>query len=310
VMTTPMSARAGGEAQDQRGGQSTLLVTLVLAVLMLSATPVCQAVFTPVTQAEPVAPWAARQAFATWTYNNSIYLAGGTNGFGSPPPAFNDVWASPDGGLTWLPQTSLGAPTGAYGASAVYYQNYFFVLGGRKSSGTDSNTVYRSQATSGLSWTAITASWAPASFAMAIVWTPPAISNLNQSIIFIGGTESGVGYFNTVWMLSSPTGTWTEGPSFPTAITGAGITTTQGGSQIVVAGGSNGPNLLNSVYLGVWESGTFPTWLELTTAAPWSARLVTLASTAAEYIYLIDGPNEPASAGPTYSNDVTRLMPL
>jgi hypothetical protein len=283
-------------------GRLLLLTLLASALLILSATSLCQAVFTPVAYVSSSAAWSPRQAFATWTYNNSIYLAGGVANV-AMTAAVNDVWASPNGGITWIAQTNLTG-AGVYGSAAVSFRDQFFILGGRPSAGPDSAVVYRSKATTTLEWTTSAAQWSPRAFAMAAVWSPPSTSGLSQQIILVGGTSNGVGYFSDVWSLSSPAGKWRLLGDFPQPLCVAGITSILGGSRIVIAGGSTGGSLSEAVYIGVWVSGAAPTWLLLTASAGWTARLVTLEDTANDYLYLINGDNAPAPARPTYSNDV------
>jgi len=126
---------------------------------------------------------------------------------------------------------------------------------------------------------------------MATVLSAPASLGLAPQMVFIGGTRCSVGFYNDVWV-SDPTGfVWTLAAAAPfPRVMGAGITTVQKGSQIILAGGTLGGGIgYNTVWMGAYNSTKQLSWTLVCSAAVWSPRSAEIVATSNDYLYLIDG---------------------
>jgi len=262
----------------------------LVSALLLDNT---NALFTP----RGNAPFEPRQRHASWTDGASIFVHGGRTSSGS---VMNTVYTSADGGATWR---SLFSAQHAQGAAATSYQGNQFVLGGRDNVGGDFNMVTKYNSSSGA--VSSTAPWSTRAYAVAAVWTPPPTSSLPSQLLLIGGSRFGMSFLNDVWSYT-PSG-WTSlglGPFPPVA--SAGIASIQKGSQIILAGGvgSTAGPFYNTIWVGAYSGLTYQlAWTLRCTAAPWSARTVSLAATSNDYLYMIEG-SQVVDAFTAGTNDV------
>jgi hypothetical protein len=96
-----------------------------------------------------VAGWTARCAHCCVAANNGIYIFGGfdpTTG----PTYFNDVWFSSDG-INWVELTSAAPWTAREGASAFYFENNLWIVGGYDGSNYLEDSWYSPD---GINWAA------------------------------------------------------------------------------------------------------------------------------------------------------------
>ena len=299
-------------------GQSSSSPTFFTAVLNSTSTP--------------PTPWTPRVGGVLWTdgEGNTFLVGGASTAQPSLIPTpdttnnLDDVWESSDAGLTWsaLPSLSTsGSSDGTYGHSAVLYQGQHWVFGaavGQCWQQTSSIwTLPAAQGVASSSWTAVQAPWNPRAVAMATVWTPPASTGQAQQIIYAGGLAcqvqggGSIGPYpmNDVWSYDT-SGQWTQltdsAPWLPTA--GAGFTTVQGGSLIIMAGGGVAFSVMDfvrasAVWMGAWDASSLAlTWTQLTDAAPFSSRYALMTSGDDDYLYLIQGLDAYGSGD--FGNDV------
>jgi hypothetical protein len=99
-------------------------------------------------QETAAAPFPARTAFTTLSYDGRIWVIGGD--VGGLSPVSNQVWSSADGS-NWLQNNggNSGAPLRT-GAAGVVFDNRMWVLGGRDSAYNPANQIYYS--IDGLTW--------------------------------------------------------------------------------------------------------------------------------------------------------------
>jgi hypothetical protein len=262
-------------------------IMMIIGVLLLLALLVDRS--TAVFTFRANAPWTPRQRHVSWTDGASIFIAGGQVSGGS---TVNDAWTSADGGATWYNAFSLNY---AYGIAAASFQGTQYLMGGRSSGCADFKQVQTWSPSTGSSTTI--PAWSARAFAMAVVWNPPPATSLPSQLLLIGGSQCGMPYLNDVWSFTG-SGSWSYRGlgAFP-PVASAGVASILKGSQIVLAGGaySNAGSsyVYNTVWVGAYSGVTSQlAWTLRCTAAPWSARTVSLAATASDYLYMIESSSQ------------------
>jgi hypothetical protein len=96
--------------------------------------------------------WGQRQRMAFATFNNAMFLAGGTTGAGGGT-AQNDVYTSTNGGATWTLLTSAAFSAGRGEFSMLVYNNKLWVIGGRnRGTNTYFSEIYSSPFGNAWTW--------------------------------------------------------------------------------------------------------------------------------------------------------------
>jgi len=238
----------------------------------------------------PNPPWTPRTGAVSWTDGSALFVAAGY----ASDQYLNDVWTSADFGLSWKPLPSLSYSSIAWaspeGSSAVSFNGTQFVVGGRGRGCDDSPLTWTLQTYNSAYWK-VSKNAPVRSYAMMTVWNPPSFSGLESQILLIGGTQCNIGFFNDVWSYDWKYERWLPlgNGKFP-ELHSAGIATVQQGSQIIMAGGSNGVLYYNTVWSGAYNATSKSlTWIVVCSAAAWSPRSATLVATSNDYLYLVEG---------------------
>lgn len=201
----------------------------------------------------------------------------------------NEIWRSPDHGITWNRVTSHAEWSQRIGQSCVALLDGSIVMIG----GNGLNDVWRST-DSGRSWTVMTehANWSPRNFPSSVVLP-------DGSILLLGGnSDNQGGRWNDVWRSTDKGATWTQ-------VTGhAGWSPRDFRSAValpdgpvVVMGGNSGNDVWRSKDYGV-------TWIRMTEHAGWTPRIGQTAVALQGGSILLMGGADPAMKNDTWiSND-------
>jgi hypothetical protein len=187
-------------------------------------------------------------------WDGSIVLIGGQ---ATPLGITNDVWSSPDHGITWKQMTSSAPWSERIGHSCVALPDESIVLMG----GSIKNDVWRST-DSGITWVEMTANagWAPRKDQSSMVMP-------DGSILVLGGDIDDQGHrVNDVWRSTDKGATWTQVTEH------AGWAPRRYQSAVALSDGSvvvMGGNGFNDV----WRSADYGVaWTQKTAHAGWTPR--------------------------------------
>jgi len=187
-------------------------------------------------------------------WDGSILVMGGQ---GDITGINNEVWRSPDHGITWNKVTSHAAWSPRIGHSCVALPDDSIVLMG----GNGQNDVWRS-IDQGATWTQMTehADWSPRYFPSSVVMP-------DGSLLLLGGNRDNQGgQWNDVWRSTDKGATWTQMTKH------AGWSARDFRSAIALPDGSvvvMGGNVDNDV----WRSADYGvTWTRMTGHAGWTPR--------------------------------------
>ena len=206
--------------------------------------------------------------------DGSIVVIGGTQ---TLHQGLNDVWRSPDRGITWIQQTAA-AVRSTMGHTAVVLQDGSIVLMGGNAGeyyGQYRDEVYRST-DKGVTWTCInqTPGWTARDGHSSVVLQ-------DGSIVLMGGDNNSGSFFNDVWRSTDKGFTWTcVNPSAGWTGRSHHTSVVLPDGSILLMGGAAGPYDQNDVWRSA-DKGV--TWTQLTDGAPWSSR------TTAASVVLPDG---------------------
>ncbi len=208
--------------------------------------------------------WSGRSGHNSVTLSDdSILIMGGKTGFSS---YVNDVWRSTDMGVTWTQMTdSAGwSRRSEFGCTALS-DDSILVLGGLIDGSVYSKYVYRS--------TDMGATWSVMNNA------PPwgiraghvVVTLSDDSIVLMGGKDSGYNKLNDVWRSTDMGATWTlmtADASWPGRWNHTAVVLSDD-SILLMGGEDDDENLLNDVWLST-DMGA--SWTQIMTHAQWSAR--------------------------------------
>ncbi len=221
-----------------------LLVALVCCSCGKTPTPVISG--TNWIQATAEAAFPAREYFTMLSYNDKLWVIGGTDGADT---TYSDVWYSADG-VTWTEATDSAAFGARSSHSSAVFDGRMWVIGGMDGDYEIRNDVWYS--TDGVTWTQATASAEfPARYGHS------SVSDGYRLWVIAGGGD--VYAMNDVWY-STDGVTWTE------ATDAAAFPTRQGHSSVFfdnklwVIGGINMPVDQYDMYSDVWYSSGGTEW--------------------------------------------------
>jgi hypothetical protein len=215
---------------------------------------------------------AGRADHSAVAYNGKLYIVGGCRLYtaGSCTTGLGDIQRADietDGTVTssWTAMTSLPSSEVRSGLRAVAYNGHLYVIGGRNSGGTPTNTVWFTTIDNtgdlGASWTSadLPSGQERADFGAAIT---------NGYLYVVGGinaasTRQTSVYYASIDDLTGAVGTWNTTTAFTTARTDFGFTAYNG--VLYIAGGYDGTNTLKDVqYADLASNGTISAWIPTT----------------------------------------------
>jgi hypothetical protein len=205
------------------------------------------------TQRTTAAGWSGRMDVSTLTFNNKMWVFGGTTCCLMP----SDVWSSSDG-VTWTQVTASAPWAGRFAQAAVVFNNKMWIMGGVGTGG--GHDVWSSS--DGVTWTQATsaAAWPAREYFTVLAY--------NNKMWVMGGENSSGVVKHDVWS-SSDGVTWTQA----TAAAGWSARHAFGGvvknNKMWIMGGQDGGS---TFYNDVWSSTDGITWTQATAAAAWPAR--------------------------------------
>lgn len=225
----------------------------------------------------PDAPWSARSDTCAGITKNEIVIAGGH----ANSAYTNDVWSSPDAGVSWnqvvANGTAIWSPR-SYHTCVILPGNRMLLIGGHAQTSWY-NDVWISGPDDFSNWTQLL-EHAP--------WQARAAANLQYQsstgkLFYMGGSDGllppagfGTTIFNDVWVSSDEGASWelatAQAPwAAREGFTGqsSGMDIVIGGSSLTVMGGENG--YLPWGYFGdVWSSEDGATWVQRREKAEWA----------------------------------------
>ena len=236
------------------------------------------------------ADWSPRMTTAA-SFDNKLWVLGGTG----PPPdswtVWNDVWWSSDG-ATWH-QATANADWSPRMTTTVVFDNKLWILGGADGNALRLNTTFYNDvwwSSDGAAWHQATASadWSARAAAAAV---------FNGKMWVLGGLGSGLTTKNDVWW-STDGATWHQAmASADWSARGAAVAVFNG--KMWVLGGmlSGGSSLKNDV----WWSSDGANWTQATAHADWSPRGAHTAAVFDDKLWVLGGM---LSGTSTSKNDV------
>ena len=218
---------------------------------------------------------AGRADHAAVAYNNKLYIVGGCRVYtsGSCTTGLGDIQRADinaDGTITsgWTAQTALPGSAVRSGLRAVAYNQHLYVIGGRDSGGTPTNSVWHTTidntGTLGASWTSadLPSGQERADFGAAIT---------NGYLYVVGGINASGTRQTSVYLASidnstGAVGTWTTTSAFTTARSDFGFSAYNG--VLYIVGGYDGSNALTDVQYGdIGGGGSISAWKYTTDVA-------------------------------------------
>lgn len=217
------------------------------------------------------APWEERNAFGFVYFKNKLWVLGGfTNNINASldveeDVSYNDVWASNDGGLTWVEVLAEAPWDKRFYHTATVYKNKMWVIGGRPLGYIGYpyfyNDVWYSE--NGIDWVEATGD---APFYVRYKHTSLVYKN---KIWVMGGAMEANTHRNDVWY-SSDGISWTEATAEAEWEKRGGHDAVVFGGKMLVLGGERYLPIVEH-FSDVWSSENGVTWSEIG-SPEWSER--------------------------------------
>jgi PKD repeat protein len=208
--------------------------------------------------------WTRREGHATVTLPNGTLVM--LSGYDYTWTQKNDVWISPDEGITWTQACSSAGWSARDGTNAVSLSDGTILLFAGYDGANYKNDTWKST-NNGTTWTLVNASsgWTPR-------YRPTSVVLSDDSIIMLGGEYTSGSNLNDVWMSTDKGATWTQRTS---SAGWAGrqmfATVVLPDSSLLVFGGSTGGGTTR--FNDTWRSiDKGATWVQVNSSAAWSAR--------------------------------------
>ncbi len=218
------------------------------------------------------APWESREGFGFVYFKDKLWVLGGiTNTTNRNLDAdvdtiYNDVWASNDGGVTWVEVLAEAPWNKRFNHTTLVYKNKMWVIAGRPITGGFPyfyNDVWYTE--NGTDWVEATSS-APFSVRF------DHMSTVYKNKMWVMGGHYCCSYLmNDVWY-STDGINWTQSVESASWVDRFGGASTVFNNKIVVLGGRNYESIPEYIS-DLWSSSNGSTWSEITPAPEWTGRV-------------------------------------
>ncbi|OGI11514.1 MAG: hypothetical protein A2Y40_01695 [Candidatus Margulisbacteria bacterium GWF2_35_9] len=230
-------------------------------------------------QVNASANWEAREKLAVVTFNNKIWVIGGSS---PTTPGMTDVWSSPDG-ITWTKVAVDSSTGGRFGHEAVAFNGEMYIMGGLVGGSTFKNDVWASS--DGITWTQKTsnAGWVPrTNFAAVVhnnlVWVMGGVNASNQCLSDIWNSSDGI-----TWTLVTANAVWGAR---------SGLRVFEFNNSMILHSGRTTTNMIPlSVKADVWSSNNGTSWVQLVSEGPYVCRSYHGAGVADNMMFFMGGTN-------------------